>query len=203
MPQTLPPNCPRCQTITSESATCPKCGFSVKDMNIISWLVVFFPLGLILMWSISNWQQLTKRIVTAVFLIPAVLIMMSFMIYSTTPSGIASKKAQAIADAKQAKQEEATDVTPAPAQTSSDANSDSLNDTSASSSDDGEMRPRQPLALPMTAADRKSAHAMPDSNAYPEDGRVYHARPFPKRLEAQKLAADGSTNAVQLEQQSC
>ena len=142
-------------------------------MSIIAWLIVFFPVGLILMWSKSNWQQATKRIVTTVMtvmLIPIVVMMISSIIYSTTPAGIAAEKAQAVADAKQAKQEAATDEAPAPAQAPSASDSASPTEASASSGDASEIQPRQPLALPMTAADKKLAHAMPDPDAYPENG---------------------------------
>jgi len=73
-------------------------------------------------------------------------------------------------DAKQDTQGQTANKTPAPQEVSPDTNSASSSGTSASNTDNTILLPRQPIALPMTAADKRLAHIMPNPDAYPEDG---------------------------------
>ncbi|GEM_PF-4309001 len=39
----------------------------IKSIWVILWLIIFFPIGIILMWARSNWSKKAKWIVTGVF----------------------------------------------------------------------------------------------------------------------------------------
>lgn len=69
--------CEKCETENDSSVkVCSNCGaklHTINDFAVIILLILFFPIGLYLMWSKTNWSKAAKITVTAIFVILTII----------------------------------------------------------------------------------------------------------------------------------
>ena len=71
--------CKNCgNEIKATDTVCPHCGCKLKNMTLVTILLLyfFFPLGLYFMWAKTQWKKVIKIIITAFFAINALFFLM-------------------------------------------------------------------------------------------------------------------------------
>lgn len=80
--QNSPKNIKTCKNCGSEikvsDTFCPNCGYKLKNMNLITILLLyfFFPIGLYFMWTKTQWKKVVKIIISAFFAVNALFFLM-------------------------------------------------------------------------------------------------------------------------------